>query len=314
MPLSSKPGLWKILLAVGILFALIAFVLGWIGFGVPDWHEFQYTNDTSTQYYGLWAYCQERNVFLNSVCRRWPTAAEQLYNGSTPNFIKTSQGLITTGMILLSLGLIAGVISAILPLLAYLAAALCLLAFIFLVIGLPIFGRQSNKLSDLQGDLRHSKRYGFWLMVPTIIFAFIAAILFGIAAFFYQKFGFGNIATHSKSRGPSGGQRLLGPANVLPGMACGANPMYGMPSYVPPVQPSLLSQYIAQRMPQVYAPVAVRQVTVTALPQPSVIPIGSGPAYVKPAYYRAPILSRPVYSNPINLSGQTVVAPTIRYA
>lgn len=275
---------------------------------MPDWHQFQYSNETSTQYYGLWAYCQQQgSPFFNSVCRRWPSAAEQLFNGSVPTFVKTSQGLITTGMIMLSLGFIAGIIALILPFLAYLAAGLCFLAFLFLVIGLPIFGEESKKLSNLRGDVSQTKLYGFWLMVPTIIFAFLASLLFAAAGFFYQKFGFGNIATRSHVKPVSGGQRLLGPANA----------MYGMPAYMPPVpaiQPSLLSQYIAQRMPRYYAPVAVRHVTVTALPQPSVVPIGSQPVYVKPAYYRAPIVSRPVYSAPINLSGQTIVAPAVQYA
>ena len=126
----------------------------------------------------------------NSICKRWSTAEDQLFNGSRPNFIRTSEGLITTGMIFLSLGLIAAIFAAILPLLAYLAGGLTFLGFIFLVIGVPIFGKQSNNLSQLRGDATYNKRYGFWLIVPTIILSFLAAVLFLIAGLFLSTIWF----------------------------------------------------------------------------------------------------------------------------
>lgn len=276
---------------------------------MPDWHEFQRFNGSTTEYYGLWAYCQEPAPLFNSICKRWPTAADQLYNGTIPSFIKTSDGLITVGMIFLSFGLIAAAISAILPLLCYLAGGLTLIGFLFLIIGLPIFAQQSDRLSDLRVDATRSKRYGFWLMVPTIILSFIAGVLFLVAGFLYQKFGFGNIATNAYTKRPYGGQRLLGPANYLGGMPyMGAPGMYGAGA-MNPYQPSLLSQYIAQRMPRYYAPVAVRRAPSAVLPQPSVIPIVGQPTYVTPAYSRLPVVAQPLAVAPINLTGRTVVAP-----
>jgi len=294
---------------------MFSLLLGWIGFGVPDWQAFRRYNNSIEEYYGLWAYCQETDPYFSSTCKRWPTAANELFNGTRPNFVVTAEGLITTGMILLSLGLITAVTALILPLLAYLAAVLTFLDFLFLVIGLPIFGKQSNDLSVSQGDASYNKRYGFWLIVPTIVLSFLAMVLFGIAGFLYQKFGFGNIATHAYSRRPNayGGQRLLGPANALYGMPYAARPgLYGAGGMVYPYQPSLLSQYIAQRMSQ-SAPVVVQRPVVSQLPQPSIIPIVSRPAYVTPAYYSAPT-AQATYAPLINLTGRTLVGPPVRNA
>ncbi|CAF0722242.1 unnamed protein product [Rotaria sp. Silwood1] len=310
----ERPGLWKILLAVALGFAFLAFLLGWIGFGVPDWQAFTRNNGTTQEFYGLWAYCQQAPPFYSTVCKHWGTAATQIYNGSRPNFISTADGLMTTGMILLSLGLITGIVAAILPLLCYVAGILTFLGFLMIIIGLPIFGEQSNSLSKLQGITNYYKRYGFWLMVPTIIFSFIAAILFIIAAFLYQRYGFGNIATHSYSRRPQGGQQNLAPPNMIPGI-----PPYGVrPGMMPypypppgPLAPSLLSQYIAQRMPRYYGPTVVRPVVVSAFPQPSTSGAGGQPVYVTPAYYR-PAAVRSAYAPTVNLTGRAVYAPTVR--
>jgi len=296
-------------------------LLGWIGFGVPDWQAFQRYNGSTVEYYGLWAYCQEPAPLYNSICKRWSTAEDELFNGTRPNFVSTSEGLITVGMIFVSLGLIAAAFTAILPLLAFLAGILTFIGFLFLVIGLPIFGKESNNLSQLQGDASYNKRYGFWLMVPTIILSFLAAVLFLITGFFYQKFGFGNIASNSFSRRPYGGQQLLGPANLLGGIPYAARPGYGMiynpyqnQGFSGVAQPSLLSQYIAQRMPRYYGPIAVRRTVISVLPQPSIAPIVSRPVYAAPAYYRNPVAAQAGNAPPINLTGSALVGPPIRSA
>jgi hypothetical protein len=287
-------------------------LLGWIGFGVPDWQTFQRYNGSATEYYGLWAYCQQPPPLYSTICKRWHTAGRQIFNGSRPNFVSTADGLITTGMIFVSFGFIAAVFSALLPLLAYLAGVLTFIAFIFLVVGLPIFGNQANNLSKLMKDVSYHKRYGFWLIVPTIVLSFLAALLFLGAGFLYQKFGFGNFATHSYSRRPYGGQQLLGPAYAIRAMPYGmvpriANPYpYPYPGFIGlQQQPSLLSQYIAQRMPRYSGPVAVRRIDIGALPQPSVMTVVGQPIYVTPSYYRAPL---------VNLTGTTLVGPVVRYA
>jgi hypothetical protein len=294
-------------------------LLGWVGFGVPDWHAFQHYNGSTQEYYGLWAYCQTQYPLFTSVCKRWPDAEALLFNGSRPSFVRTADGLITTGMILLSFGLVTAIFSAVLPLLAYLAGILTFLGFLFLIIGLPIFGRQSNSLSALRNDATYNKRYGFWLIVPTIVLSFLAALLFLAAGFVYQRFGFGNIASHAYSRRPYGGQRLLGPANVLRGMPYAMRPGLYVPGGMMqnPYQvfavpgPSLLSQYIAQRIPRYYGPIAVRRTVITSFPQPSIVRAMGQPAgYSAPAYYRFPVPQQS-YA-PINLSGQTLVGPVIR--
>ncbi|CAF0778873.1 unnamed protein product [Adineta ricciae] len=325
--LASRPGLWKIFLLAAIFLALVAFILGWIGFGVPQWQTLQRSNTSSvTEYYGLWAYCQDQTT--GTVCRRWSDAADQLFNGSRPSFISTSEGLVTTGMIMLSLGLVAGLFSLILPLLCYLAGILMFLGFLFIVIGVPIFGTQSNNLSSSRGDVSYGKRYGFGLMIATIVLSFVSMLLFLIAGFLYQRFGFGNIASRSKIRV---GQQQLGGYNVINRPPYGyaqppygyARPPYGMypmptAPYPYPVvgapQPSLLSQYIAQRMPRSYGGPVVRRTAVAALPQPSVVGVVGAPSYVTPAYYKVASAAQSVGAPIINLTGRPIVGPAVRSA
>ncbi|UJR26150.1 hypothetical protein I4U23_007494 [Adineta vaga] len=319
-----RPGIWKILLIIGIILALIGFILGWIGFGVPDWHELRrYNSSTVEEYYGLWAYCQSTTSTVSStVCRRWSDAADQIFNGTRPSFISTTDGLITTGMIFLSLGLVAAIFALVLPLLTFLAGGLAFLAFLFIVIGVPIFARESNNLSSSRGDSSYGKRYGFGLMIATIVLAFVAMLFLIIAGVLYNRFGFGNIASRSTIRS---GHQQLAPYNVLRGMPYAARPPYypmgvmpTAPYQYPAVgvaQPSLLSQYIAQRMPRYYGgPVVVRRTVVGALPQPSVLPAAGGPTYVTPAYYRAAPVVQSGYAPLVNLTGRSLVGPVVRNA
>ena len=298
-------------------------MLGWIGFGVPHWHAFRRFNGTTEEYYGLWAYCQEQAPLYNTVCKRWSDAAQQVFNGTKPSFISTADGLITTGMIFLSLGLIGAVFALILPLLALLAAGLTFIGFLLTIIGIPIFGRESDKLSSLRGDTSTEKRYGFGLMIATIVLSFLAAILFLVAGILYNRFGFGNIASRSRIR-IRGGNQALSPYNVMPRMPYTARPQpyYGvgqMPTYPYPYpvvglpQPSLLSQYIARRMPRYYGgPAVVRRAAAGALLQPSVVPMNAAPAYVTPAYYRAAPAAQQAYAPYINLTGRPIVGPVVR--
>jgi hypothetical protein len=286
------------------------FPKGWVGFGVPDWHEFQHFNGSTTEYYGLWAYCQDQAPFFVAVCKRWPDAQDQLFNGTRPSFVRTAEGLMTTGMIFLSLAIIVAIVAAVLPRLIFLAGALISIAFVFLIIGLPIFGRESDNLSKLRLDASYSKRYGFWLFVPTIILAFLAAIIFLVTGFLYQRFGFGNLASNSHNGRNFGGSRSRGPPNFLRGMPYGNIPgMYTgvRPNQYPVIpnlrQTSLLSQYIAQRIPRYYGPIVVRQPIGIGQLQPSI----RQAVYQRaaPSYYRAPI---------INLTGQSLVGPAVRRA
>jgi len=313
----DKSNLWKIVLVTGIFLALVAFVLGWIGFGVPDWQGFRHFNGSTQEYYGLWAYCQDQSPLFNTVCQRWPTAEKILFNGSRPQFVKSAEGLITTGMILLTFALIAAVVSALLPLLAFGAAIVIILAMIFLIIGLAIFGREADNLSNNRGDAQHNHRYGFWLIVPTIVLSFVAGILWAAAGALYQKFGFGNIATRgigfyggnrNQIRGPypplyTGGGMLANPYNPY-------NPLAGAPR--PPT--TLLSQFIAQGIPRYTGlsppgnlppgTIAVQRtayVPRSLLPQPSIVrAMAPGPVIqtAAPSYIRAPT---------VNLTGQPIV-------
>ena len=268
----------------------------------------------------------------------------QLFNGSRPNFVRAAEGLITTGMILLTLGLITAIIATILPLVGFLAGGLAFIAFICLVIGLPIFGRQSNSLSATRGDAIYYKRYGFWLIVPTTVLEFLAALLFLGAAFLYKLSGFGNIMSGSANT-PYGNRQILGPANRLNvpgplGIPYGARPPiigaggmtaplipYGgaggiVPTPYPPPTiadqsaPSLLSEYLAQSILSGQTPVVIIPVVGSALPQPSIVPAMSAEPVpnVTPAYIRADDLvgtgSQPI----INLTGETIVGPLMRTA
>ena len=305
---------------------------------MPDWQVFQRFNGSTREFYGLWAYCQDQAGTLGTVCKRWPTAENQLFNGSRPNFIRTSEGLITTGMILLSFGLIAAIVAAALPLLAYLAAALAFLAFLLLVIGLPIFGRQSNDLSQTRGDATYNKRYGFWLMVPTIVLEFLSVLLLLGAAALYKLFGYGNLATSSSPVPTYGGRRVLGPPNTLVTPAYGTNlalpgvggiasnptlPVLGgiasNPYSSPAVAgrsplPSLLSEYLTQRMPPYYSQTNLPPVGSGSLPQPSIMRALTPQSLpnVTPAYLRPGQPIGPRFPPIINLSGQTIIGPISR--
>ncbi|CAF1614169.1 unnamed protein product [Adineta ricciae] len=306
---------WKVSLILGILLSLIAFILGWISFGVPDWHTFNRYSGSITEYYGLWAYCQEQTPSYNTACQRWPSAETQVFNGTRPNFISTTQGLITTGMILLSLGLATAIAATVLPLLAYLAAALAITAFIFLVVGLPIFGRQSNDYSNSRGDYYYNKRYGFWLMVPTIVLEFLAALLFLGAGLLYHKFGYGNIGTNHSGkaiygRNPIiGGQRMLGPAYGL------RPPILSPIPYSPRTEPSLLSQYLTERVVSYDRPPSTLRIA-GALPQPSIVRATGVPVVhsAPPAYYRYGEPVGPPFKTVVNLGTETIVGPLIRTA
>ena len=279
---------------------------------MPDWHELRRFNNSDVEFFGLWSYCQEQTPTFTTVCRRWPTAADQLFNGSRPDFINVSDGLITTGMIMLSLGLVAAAIALILPVIAYLAAVLAFLAFLFLVIGLPIFGRQSNSLSRSRGDVSFNKRYGFWLIVPTIVLEFLAILAFLAAGVLYQLFGFGNFASSNRIK-PTMGQRMLGPPNML-------NPPYGMRPF--PVLygggmmnspysstsslnrplPTLLSEYLSERPISYRSPIIIRSTPGNVLPPPSIVRAGTPLPNVTPAYIRS---GEPI----INLTGTTILGP-----
>ena len=290
---------------------------------MPDWHAFQRYNGSITEYYGLWAYCQDQAPQYTSVCRRWPTAADQLFSGSQPSFIRASQGLITTGMILLSLGLIAAIVALALPLLLYLAAALAFLAFILLIIGLPIFGRQSNNLSVSRGDFSYNKRYGFSLIIPTIVLEFLAILAFLAAGILYRLFGFGNVGSRSSVRSAYGGQRKLGPANMLVAPPYASNPYQTGPRFFgagefmaePSRYPALggqgptsglLSDYLYHRGPQEYNQFPMLPTGASALQQPSLARAlfpGLVPN-VTPAYVRA---EQPI--GPANLRLGELMAP-----
>jgi hypothetical protein len=274
------------------------------------------------EFYGLWAYCQEQGASLGTVCQRWTTAENELFNGQTPNFIRTSEGLITAGMIILSLGLVVAIIAAALPLLAFLAAALAFIAFILLVVGLPIFGRQSDDFLATRGDVSYNKRYGFWLMVPTIVLEFLAILAFLAAGILYKLFGFGNIAT-SSSNEIYGGRQMLGPPNMLnipPPLPYGMRPqmpypggIVAMPVIAGPI-PSLLSEYLTTRSPQYTRQSILRSTSLSVLPQPTIIrSISPGPtSTVTPAYVRISESIPPPPSPIINLSGQTLIGPLQR--
>jgi hypothetical protein len=245
-------------------------------------------------------------------------------------------------MILLSLGLFIAIVAAILPHLAHIAAVLAFLAFLFLVIGVPIFGRESNSFSRLRGDYTYSKLYGFWLMIPTIIFEFLAALLFLGAGILYKSSGYGNIASGfgNKSSGnfgnrasgnfgnrAYGGQRVLGPANMFTGPPNGNMPYGmrppgffgagGMPSapypyeqYPGQTEPSLLSEYLNSNVRPLY----VRRTVAGSLPQPSMIPASGGIPLqnMTPDYYRIGEPYGPRFTPIINLTGQTIVGPVQR--
>jgi hypothetical protein len=232
-----------------------------------------------------------------------------------------------------------------LPFLTYVAAVLAFLAFLFLVIGLPIFGRESNSLSAARGDFKYNKRYGFWLIVPTIVLEFLSILFFLAAALLYKLFGFGNVMTRSSGSNVNGGRQMLGPGNAFIGPryggalygpnpgACGGGGMvsgpypypafggggmvsapYPYPALVGREPPGLLSEYLTSQGPETYGPTIVRRTVFSSLPQPSITQAMSGQSFsnVTPSYLRAGEPVGPHFTPIINLSGQTLVGPVRR--
>ncbi|CAF0924663.1 unnamed protein product [Didymodactylos carnosus] len=277
----------------------------WVGFGVPDWESTHRYNGSTREFYGLWAYCQNQLPLYNTVCQKWPSAEKILFNGSRPQFVRSADGLVTTGMILLTFGLIAAVISALLPLLIFAGAILAFLSFLFLVIGLPIFARSANNLSKNRGDAQWNHLYGLWLIVPTIILEFLAGILWALTGFVYRKSGYGNIGTRAIAR-PRVIQKPAqnGTNNLAMYRGAGAPFLtggYGRPLYVAG-GPFLNNG--SYQLP--YAPLQNTSVSQgSLLPQPSIARANYRPAIqtTTPAYIRPYV--RPY----VNLSGRPVVTP-----
>ena len=218
-------------------------------------------------------------------------------------------------MILLSLGLFSAIVAFLLPMIAYIAALLAFVAFLLLVIGLPIFGRQSNDFSALRGDANYGKRYGFWLIVPTIVLEFLSIFFFLAAGILYRMFGFGNIGTKLSSNNIYGGQRMLGGPVMVPPTSYGFGaPWLGRfsspPSPLPPplpyspftqrsIVPGLLSEYLAQQSNQSYTATILPPIALN--PAPQIMPAAS--------YLRSELPGGPPFQPIINMTGRTIVGP-----
>ncbi|RNA12429.1 hypothetical protein BpHYR1_037965 [Brachionus plicatilis] len=168
----------KISTALAILCSILALLLCWIGFSVPDWlfYEDEYMLKKK---FGLWTFCyQNRESPYIYNCKSWRNAPDQI-----PDFLRTTQVLITMACILSTFSVIVGVLSLffrkgyakILPLVAGL---LCLLTLILVLIALSVFGSDHALYAQNLAGKKYNRRYGYWIYVLVIIFLLVSTFAY----------------------------------------------------------------------------------------------------------------------------------------
>lgn len=127
----------KISSTVALVGSILALLLCWIGFSVPDWLFYEDEFRVKKKF-GLWNLCiqNQQSPFIFN-CKSWRNASDQI-----PDFLRTTQVLITLACVFVTISVIVGVLSLflrtgfakILPLVAGLFCLLTrkILKFVFL--------------------------------------------------------------------------------------------------------------------------------------------------------------------------------------
>lgn len=172
----------RITTPIALVLTVICFILAWTGFSVPDWLTFNTVNSYQRKF-GLWTTCIQSITFYSNgySCIMWTQSTEPL-----PDFLRTTQAMITLGTIFITFALGFGLLSSFakcakigfLKFLPILASLCCLVALVFVIIGLAVFGGDyPNYVSNVSGTAVN-RRWGYWLFVPISIFLPFAALFF----------------------------------------------------------------------------------------------------------------------------------------
>lgn len=91
--------------SLAIVFSVLSLLFCWIGFSVPDWLIYEDENLVKKKF-GLWVLCFQDSSSRYPVytCQSWPQ--DQL-----PDFLRTTQVLITLGCIFCTFGVVTGITS-----------------------------------------------------------------------------------------------------------------------------------------------------------------------------------------------------------
>lgn len=96
----------KISSALAIVSSILASLLCWIGFSVPDWLYYE-DKFLIKKKFGLWTFCyQNRDSHFVYICKSWRHAPSEL-----PDFLRTTQVLVTLACVFCTLSVIIGIFS-----------------------------------------------------------------------------------------------------------------------------------------------------------------------------------------------------------
>ncbi|CAF0966356.1 unnamed protein product, partial [Didymodactylos carnosus] len=123
-------------------------------------------------------------------------------------FVRVTQSLIPIGLILGTVSLLAACIAftsrKVFNASALFAALFSFLCFAFVIIGVTVFATESLAFTERFHTNSNSRRYGMWLMIPCLIFSFIAALCFVVAAILnwydYRSMKVTGILNHSADK------------------------------------------------------------------------------------------------------------------
>ena len=96
----------KISTAVAIVGSILALLLCWIGFSVPDWLFYEDEFKVKKKF-GLWIFCiqSQQSPYVYN-CKSWRNTSDQV-----PDFLRTTQVLITLACLFITLSVIVGILS-----------------------------------------------------------------------------------------------------------------------------------------------------------------------------------------------------------
>ncbi|CAF1123120.1 unnamed protein product [Brachionus calyciflorus] len=172
----------RISIGLAIVFSVLSLCLSWIGFSVPDWLFYEDVNLVKKKF-GLWTFCYQNRTSRYPVykCDPWPSAQDQL-----PDFVRTTQVLMTLACVCLTFGVIVGILSVIFKngyakILPLLAGFLCLLTFMLIVIGISVFGSDYAAYAEKLAGRSYFRRWGYWIYLPVTFLLLFATFFYPIS-------------------------------------------------------------------------------------------------------------------------------------
>jgi hypothetical protein len=204
----------RITYPLALCLIVICFIFGWTGFSVPDWLALATVSEFQRKF-GLWNTCIQSITFFSNGfdCQSWANSQE-----SKPDFLETTSVFITFGCIFISFATGTALLGAVLKrsifrFLPLVAAFFSAVAFVFIAIGLSVFGGDYEAYgSNVSGTSVH-RRWGYWIFVPVALFLLWATFLFPYH--FIYKYYISN-RLYNNFRGLNKGITIPVPAPPIP--------------------------------------------------------------------------------------------------